>query len=141
MQAEEDHAGRLITDESRQAPKVQIEGEDTPISAEGLCEDRLVRRPMKALVSQVDGIMTLLAQPFHYAQVHTHVGEEAHERLRDANLDPCRPGGVLHRLLDVLALEIRGASQDLVESGAVGDLADDERDRNAQAADAGAAPP
>ena len=65
MQAEEDHAGRLITDESRQAPKVQIEGEDTPIFPEGLCEDRLVRRPMKALVSQVDGIMTLRAQPSH----------------------------------------------------------------------------
>ena len=141
MQAEEDHAGRLITDESRQAPKVQIEGEDTPIFPEGLCEDRLVRRSMEALVSPVDGIMTLLAQPSQHAQVHTHVGEEAHEGLRDADLVPRQPGGILHRLLDVLALEIRVASQDLVEGRAVGDLADDERDRNAQAADAGAAPP
>ena len=79
VQAEEDHAGRLITDESRQAPKVQIEGEDTPIFPEGLCEDRLVRRSLEALVSPVDGIMTLLAQPSHHAKVHTHVGEEAHE--------------------------------------------------------------
>src|SRR5207302_5874735 len=46
---------------------------------------------------------------------------------------------VAERLLDVLALEIGVARENLVEGGAVRDLSDDDRDRNPHPANAGAA--
>ncbi len=39
-----------------------------------------------------------------------------------------QPGRVLEGLLDVLPFQVRVAVEDLVEGGAVGDVADDHRD-------------
>ncbi len=51
-----------------------------------------------------------------------------------------KPGSILKRLADVLALEIRVVCQDLFLCGAMRKLSHDHRNWNSHASDAGAAP-
>ena len=57
---------------------------------------------MKSLFAQMEGVMTLGAQPFHNPEGNPHVGEESHALASgDAHLLLRKPRGVLQRLLDV----------------------------------------
>src|SRR5438876_898293 len=82
-------------------------------------------------VPKVDGVIALGTKPLDDAHPHAHVGEESHaRRLYRTNFLASQPGGVLKGLLDVLSLQVRVILEDLVEGGAVSDLAHDHGHRD-----------
>jgi len=92
---------------------------------------------VEAFLAKVDGVMALGTKPLDDAHPHAHVGEESHaRRLYRTNFLASQPGGVLKGLLDVLSLQVRVILEDLVEGGAVSDLAHDHGHRDPHAADA-----
>src|SRR5207249_9152174 len=91
------------------------------------------------VVAQVRHLVSLLAQPVDDSLIDAHVGEKPHAGSAELHLLLREPSRVAEGLLDVLALEIGVARENLVEGGAVRDLTDDDRDRNPHPANAGAA--
>jgi len=127
--AEQDDARHSPTGQGGDLAEVQVEREDDSLLGDGLVEDLLVRQPVQSLVPQMHRVVTRRAQPGDDPLIHAHVGEETHDRrLRRLDLLLRQPGGVLDRLLDVLAFEIRVPLEDILERRPVRDLSDDHRD-------------
>lgn len=134
----EDDASGPVTGQNREIAKLEIEGKNDTILGDGTREDLGVRgSAVHPELSEVDGIVSVLAQPLDDAYVHAHVSEKAHAaRLRDSDFLARQPGGVLDRLLDVLPFEVGVAGKDLLEARTMSDLPHDHRDRNSHSADA-----
>src|SRR5947199_314730 len=139
VEAEEDHARLPAARQCRDLAEVQVEGQDDAILRDGLGKDIFIGHPMEPFVAQVRHLVSLFAQAVDDSLIDAHVGEKSHAGSAKLHLLLREPSRVAERLLDVLALEIGVARENLVEGGAVRDLTDDDRDRNPHPADAGAA--
>jgi hypothetical protein len=104
----------------------------------GFGEDLAVGESMQPFVSEMDGVMPLVPEPLDHTDIHAHVGQEAHSGLplRCPYLLLREPGRVAQGLFDVRSFEIRVSCEDFFEGCTVGNLTDDDRDRNPHAADA-----
>jgi len=70
----------------------------------------------------LDDVVPLATQPVDDPAIHAHVGEETHgRRSGQPDFFARQPSGVFDRLPDVLAFEVGGASENLLEGRAVGD--------------------
>jgi hypothetical protein len=78
VEPEQDDARLPALGERGDLTEVEVERQDHSILRNRLGEDLAVRPPLEALVAEVLGIVRLLAQPFHDAYIHAHVGQEAH---------------------------------------------------------------
>jgi hypothetical protein len=137
LETEQDYARPFPRGCSGDLAEIKVEGDYDSAFCLRLCEDVRVRHPLQALIAEMRRIVAVFAQPDNYPAVHVHVSEEAHD-LGGDQLLLCQPGCVFDGLLDIFALEIRVSFKDLLETGAVRDLANDKRHCNPHAADAGA---
>ncbi len=120
-----------------QVAEVEVERQYDPILREGVGEYLLVGRPVQPLFTKVHRIVSVTAKPFDDAQVHAHVGEESHAScLGSADFLAREPGGVFQGLLNVCPFQVRVPLENLLECGAVSNLADDHRHGDAHATDA-----
>jgi hypothetical protein len=135
-----DHACLQAARERRDLSEVEVKRDDDSSFGDGLREYLAVRQPLQTFISKVHRFMSLLAQPSSNADIHAHVQQESHEQvsavLPEMNLLLSEPRGVAECLLDVLPLEVRVSGENLLERGAVSDLADDHRHGDPNAADA-----
>jgi len=60
LQSKKDNACPSTLGKGRNLSEIQIKGDDDAVFTDRLFEDLSVRHPVESLVSQVDGIMTLL---------------------------------------------------------------------------------
>jgi hypothetical protein len=125
--------------EHRKVSEVEIEREGDSILGQSLREDLIVGRSLQPLLAQMDGIVTMTAQPLDDAPIHAHVGEESHaSRLARADFLARQPGRILKRPLKVRSLEVGIPRKDLLNGGAVRDLRDNHRHRDAHPPDTSA---
>jgi len=101
-------------------------------------EDIHIGHPLQALVAKMRRVVSIFLEPNHDPPIHVHVAEEAHGNLRGDYLLLSQPSRVFDGLLDIFALKIRVSFQDLVEAGAMRNLAHDDGDGDPHAADASA---
>ena len=110
VEAEDNHARFPATRKRRNFPEVEIESEDGPVLRDSLREDRSVRQALEALVTEMQGLVTLLTKPGADANIHTHVQKESHAPFpgwsADMDLLLGEPRGIPQGLLDVLAFEV-----------------------------------
>jgi len=104
-----------------------------------LGEMKEVRRRLPALQPQVGCVVAPGSQLFNDALSHSHVRKKAHgEGSARHHAFLSQPRRVLERLVHVLAFQVRVFAQYLFHGRAVGDLSNDDRDRDTHAANAGA---
>lgn len=82
--------------------------------------------------------MPLCAQPLHDTDVHTHLGEGPHKPGSGSDYLLLRqPSGVFERLLYILALKVGIALKDVLNTRPVGNLSDNQGNRDTHPSDTG----
>jgi hypothetical protein len=93
---------------------------------------------MEIFFTQVNSVMAVLSQLLYDPQGNSHICKKFHPcSLYWRYFFLCQPCGIFECLSNILWFKVRIISQNLFYCGTMGNLANDNRDRNAHSTDAG----